>query len=122
MPNAPGVEAPPWSSSKPSVWPISASIPCLTLLLVFNYMLFAKAHADVLRKVSHMPHHHLVVSHPGAWVRQRPSTSRRLRVQSRSLFFTQVAWNLCNDCVRSTLCLQYHPLHLAHAAIYLASR
>jgi len=40
----------------------------------------------------------------------------------RNRFLFQLAWNLCNDCMRTTLCLQFHPKHLGHASLYMASK
>lgn len=38
----------------------------------------------------------------------------------RRQFVSQVSWNFCNDSTRTTLCLQYPPLAIAHACLFLA--
>ncbi|VVB12420.1 unnamed protein product [Arabis nemorensis] len=46
---------------------------------------------------------------------------KKYRVEEAKAQFPQVAWSFVNDCLWTTLCLQYKPRHIAAGAFFLAA-
>ncbi|AEE84199.1 Cyclin family protein [Arabidopsis thaliana] len=60
----------------------------------------------------------LCISHP---YKPLVEAIKKYMVEDAKTQLAQFAWNFVNDCLRTTLCLQYQPHHIAAGAILLAA-
>jgi len=64
----------------------------------------------------------LTVEHPHGPVLKNVKLISSHHSEQENRDLAQIAWNIVNDSLKSTLCLQFRPNLIASAALYLASR
>jgi len=63
----------------------------------------------------------LTVEHPHATLLKNVKLISSYHTQPENKELAQIAWNIVNDSLKSTLCLHFRPHLIANAALYLAS-